>query len=394
MSAALDRLREHMGRPFTEATALPAEAYTSPEVRDAEREMIFASEWICVARVAELVNVGDHVVAEVPSGTVDAVEAEHHRSLLVVRASDVEVVVFENVCVHRGATLVEGAGTTSRFTCPYHAWTYRLDGQLVAAPYMQGSVEEDGSPFDVGCHELVRVRSELWQGFVFVTSDDDARPLGPRLTELDAVLGRYRLADYVPVHREVDVWDTNWKCLVENFMDAYHVFKVHRATFGAGGDSTLATTMCPGTAASAHHVVVDEPGGEHGESHPSDDRLEGTWRQTTVLAAAFPTLVMQVQPDWLWYLQISPLGTARVRIAWHLAIAPVTLRHQPDPAAYVAGVVDLLHRVNAEDRPVVEGVRRGQRRSGLTSAPLSYLERNVYDFDQYVVGRLVCVEQP
>ena len=100
---------------------------------------------------------------------------------------------------------------------------------------------------------------------------------------------------------------------------------------------------------------------------------------------------MQLQGDWLWYLALSPVGTDRVRILWDVSVASEQRDAEPDPKAYVDGVLRLLARVNAEDRPVVEGVHRGLRRADAQRGPLSYLERNVYDFDRYIAGR---VSQP
>jgi phenylpropionate dioxygenase-like ring-hydroxylating dioxygenase large terminal subunit len=226
----------------------------------------------------------------------------------------------------------------------------------------------------------------VWEGFVFVNADPGAEPLAPRLTGLTEVVAPFRMAGYVPVHQQLEVWATNWKLLVENFMDAYHVFKVHRASFGAGGDNTLDTTMFPGTDAWANHLVVHDGGPDI--AHPDNAVLEGPWRRTIVLGAVFPTHVMQLQPNWLWYLQISPLGTDHVRIRWDVSVAPEMLAAQADPDAYVAGVLDLLNLVNGEDQPVVEGVRRAAERPQFPRAPMSYLERNVYDFDRYVARRL------
>ena len=107
-----------------------------------------------------------------------------------------------------------------------------------------------------------------------------------------------------------------------------------------------------------------------------------------MLAAVFPTHVMQVQPDWLWYLQISPLGTDRGRIRWDVSVAPEMRAAQADPDAYVAELLALLNAVNAEDQPIVEGVRRNVERPQFPRGPLSYLERNVHDFDAYVARRL------
>jgi phenylpropionate dioxygenase-like ring-hydroxylating dioxygenase large terminal subunit len=146
--------------------------------------------------------------------------------------------------------------------------------------------------------------------------------------------------------------------------------------------------MYPGGDHSAYHLVGHDAEATSGVAHPSNTALDGDWRHTIVLGAAFPTHVMQLQPDWLWYLQLSPLGVGRVRIRWDVSVAPEVLADQPDRSAYVAGLLDLLNLVNSEDRPIVEGVFRGVQRANLTRGPLSYLERNVYDFDRYIARTL------
>jgi len=201
------------------------------------------------------------------------------------------------------------------------------------------------------------------------------------------VVARYQMAGYVPVHQQVDVWDTNWKLLYENFMDAYHVFKVHKDSFGKDGDSTLDTTMHSGSDCFAHHVVVHGDDATSGVAHRDNTSLTGDWRRTVVLGAAFPTHLMQLQPDWLWYLQLSPLGVDRVRIRWDVSVAPEVLADQADPPAYVAELLDLLHTVNAEDRPIVEGVFQSVHPK-MARGPFSYLERNVYDFDRFIAKSL------
>lgn len=379
-------LAEHAGLPFTGGRMLPAAAYTSAEVLAEEHQRIFAGQWSCVGRTADLASPGDYLTAELPSA--NPLHADGHRSIMVVRDHDGEVAAFDNVCVHRGSPLLHGCGNESRITCPYHAWVYRLDGQLIGAPYMSRTVDAAGKAFDPADHHLTRLRLEVWEGFVFVNQDPGAAALGDRLSGLTEVVGRYRMAGYVPVHRQVDVWDTNWKLLYENFMDAYHVFKVHKNSFAKNGDNTLLTTMHDGTDHYAYHLVGHDPDAASGVAHPSNTSLDGEWRHTLLLGAVFPTHVMQLQPDWLWYLQLSPLGVDRVRIRWDVSVAPEVLADQADPAAYVARLLDLLDLVNAEDRPIVEGVMRGVRGRDPVRGPLSYLERNVYDFDRYIARML------
>ncbi len=377
-----DRLRAECARvadgSFADARMLPLEAYRSDDVLREELRTVLAPAWHCVGRTADLPRNGDHLVDELPllhdDGSVGT------RSVLVARGDDGVLRAFDNVCIHRGAQLVAGCGNEARLTCPYHAWVYRLDGQLVGAPYMQ----RDDVAFDPTQHRLGALALEVWQGFVYVNASAHAEPLAPRLQGLGDVLERFHLADYVPVHQQVDVWSTNWKLLVENFMDTYHVFKVHRATFGATSDSPTNTTMYPGTDAWAHHVALDRDE----MAHPDNQALQGDWRRAVVLAAVFPTHVMQVQPDSLWYLQISPVGTGRVRIRWDVSVAPDVLAAQDDPDRYVASLLDLLTRVNAEDQPVVESIRRAADGPQFERGPFSTYEQNVYDFDRHVARRL------
>ena len=375
-----DELRRHGELPFEQARMLPLAAYSSDDLLRRELTELFGNDWLCVGRTIDVPRAGDYLTAEIPSS------GGGHRSLIVIRSDDGELRAFDNICIHRGGRLLDGCGTEARITCPYHAWVYRNDGSLVGGSHMADSVEADGRPFDPSSHRLGELRTEIWEGFVFVSQSAEAARLTTGLSGLSDVVGRYAMAGYVPVHEQVDVWDTNWKLLVENFMDAYHVFKVHKNSFGAEGDSIADTEMCTGTDQSAHHLVVERDRPEL--AHSSNTGLTGAWRHTTVLAAVFPGFVVQLQPDWMWLLRITPLGTDRVRIAWQVSVAPELLAAQTDPDAYVAGLIGLIELVNSEDQPIVEGIRGGVDRPQFRRAPLSYLERNVYDFDRYICRRL------
>ena len=378
--SVFDALANNKDDAFEQARMLPLEAYRSEELLAAELAELFANDWLCVGRTADLKSTGDYLTAQIPT-TMGG-----DRSIIVLRADDGEVRAFDNVCVHRGARLLDGCGNESRITCPYHAWAYRLDGSLIGGPYMAESVESDGTPFTPDAHRLVDLKAEVWEGFIFVSQNDEATPLAPTLGGLTDVVGRYRMADYVPVHEQVDVWPTNWKLLVENFLDAYHIFKVHKDSFGVDGDNTRNTHMHPGTAHWAHHRVHEVDGPDM--AAPTNAHLVDEWRKTIVLAAVFPGFVIQLQPDWLWFLRVTPHGTDQARVAWQVAVAPETLAAQDDPDAYVADVMKLIHQVNSEDHTIVEGLRASVHRPQFSGAPLSYLERNVWDFDQYVRNRL------
>ena len=196
------------------------------------------------------------------------------------------------------------------------------------------------------------------------------------------MIGRYSLADYEPVLSEDEIWDTNWKCLVENFMDAYHVFKVHSKTFDAQGDNPQRTKIQRGGGQYSYHLVDAPSDGTRATAHPDNRTLEGEWRKTLVLAAIFPTHTMQVQPDMLWYLSIQPQGTDQVRLRWALSIPPEILA-DTDRDSVVKKWGDLLSRVNEEDKAVVSAVREGLNLENTPRGRLSHLERNVWEFGRY-----------
>ena len=209
---------------------LPLEMYRSPAVLDAEHALILTRSWHCVGRTADIAAPGDHLTGEIPERHDDGTSAPGRCWWPTARRRDPGV----RQRVHPPRSTARGRlRPRGRFTCPYHAWVYRLDGQLIGAPLHAADGRNGRPSVRPVSAPTRRARLEVWEGFIFVNAHPDAAPLGPSLAGLADVVGRFGMASYVPVHRQVDVWDTNWKLLVENFMDTYHVFKVHRATFGA-----------------------------------------------------------------------------------------------------------------------------------------------------------------
>ncbi len=371
LAALLESLALHAERPMEDALALPAASYTSPELLELERARIFEREWTCIGRLAEIPGPGDYLTFTVAN-----------RPVVAIRQADASVKVFANVCLHRCAQLLEGTGNVRRIVCPYHAWTYKTDGGLIGAPHM------DASPgFQVDGQALTELRTTFWEGFIYVTLSDETPPLEERITGLQEVIGRYRLADYEPVILENEIWDTNWKILVENFMDAYHIFKVHRKTFDPDNQSLKRTTMHEGGDLWAYHTVLAPRDGSRALAHPDNTGLEGDWRSTVTLASVFPTHTMQIQPDMLWYLSIQPRGTEQLAVRWAVSI-PREILAGGDRDAIVKPYDELLRAVNDEDKAVISGIRRGVNFAGAPQGRLSYLERNVWEFGRYYSRRL------
>ncbi len=368
----LQLLAENANASFDAAKSLPPSIYHSSEILELERERLFRKEWICLGRTAEIPKQGDFLCRDIVNAPVFA-----------IRQRDDSVKAFANVCVHRSSRLLSGAGHVSRISCPYHSWTYALDGKLIGAPFM------DKTPgFDVANHKLKELVSETWQGFIYVNLQADPEPVGERLSALTELVGDFRMANYVPVFSEEETWNTNWKCLVENFMDAYHLHRVHKKSFGKYGSSEDQTHLFPGEDAFTYHYVQEDEGPRSVNAHPDNSWLQGPDRRRTWLISIFPSHVIQLQPDMLWYLSILPDGLDKVNIRWAVSIPAEILEAAKVRQAVIDEVMALIQQVNSEDCPIVENVFRATASPDAAQGPLSYLERNVWEFGRYLARHL------
>ncbi len=362
-------LLEAAGRPFTDARAMPPGVYTSADFLAREMEAIFAREWVCVGRSSRLAEVGDYLTYELAGQPV------------VVLRDKEGLRAFSNVCLHRMSTLLEGTGNRRAIVCPYHAWTYGLDGRLRGAPFMSettGFCKED--------YALPAIRCEEWLGWIYITLDKDRPSVASALGGLEAMIAPYQMENYVECFRETHVWDTNWKVLAENFMESYHLPVCHADT--VGGHSKLEEMECPpGLAAFNYHWITKEASLAIGNAHPDNTRLEGRWRKTTALLALYPSHLITLTPGYFWYLSLHPRGPGQVEILFGGGLSP---EFMADPRAddYVTSLKSLLDAVNLEDRGCTEKVFRGLSADAARAGHLSYLERPIYDFMHYIAERV------
>jgi Rieske 2Fe-2S family protein len=208
--------------------SLPSGYYLSEEIFAAEKEKIFCREWFCAAREEELANPGDWLVVDVLG-----------ESVLIVRTKEGKVRAHYNVCRHRGARLVAGSQAesdvklsggvlgTSGIRCPYHQWTYGLDGRLLNAPYMK-----EGEGFCKAEFSLYPVGVELWGGFIFVNLSPDealseARTLRTQFGDAIERVKRYPLSELRTAKRIVYEVEANWKIVMENYNECYHCGGLH-----------------------------------------------------------------------------------------------------------------------------------------------------------------------
>jgi phenylpropionate dioxygenase-like ring-hydroxylating dioxygenase large terminal subunit len=348
------------------AWSMPKSYYTDPAVLELEREHLFGKEWICIGRAEEIGKRGDYMTFQLCD-----------EPLVAVRGNDGKARVLSNVCRHRGSLLTEGNGNRLRLVCPYHHWSYDLDGRLIGAPRMDGH-----TTFDKASCRLPQLATEEWQGFLFVSLAHDPPPLAPRLAPLERLIGNYHMEEMKLHYVVEEVWHTNWKCLIENFMEGYHLSPLHRTTLHPVNPTRLCTHFEPGEAYFGYNAgyAPDLPRSQKG--HPDLTEAEA---DNCVMFAVPPGLVSGCGGDYSSFVCVRPESVDRVRAKMGLIFCG-----DGWPQSAIERAVQLFNETMAEDKAVLVGLMRGMASHRHQRGPLAPadFEGPVLDFYRYCGRRL------
>ncbi|AQZ49587.1 aromatic ring-hydroxylating oxygenase subunit alpha [Martelella mediterranea] len=367
---AVSELAENVATPFERAQAMPVSAYTSEDFLALEQSEIFSRSWLCAGRADALKKPGDYMTIEIAG-----------EPIIVLRDREGELRALSNVCRHRMSVLLEGRGNVRTITCPYHAWTYSLDGSLRGAPAM-----EKNDSFCKNDVSLPAIRSEEWLGWIMVTLDPDLPSVTETLADVDTLVGYLNMGDYVQTFSEEHRWNTNWKILAENFMESYHLPMCHAGTIG--GASKLQDMVCPeGFPGFNYHHILKDDSVPLALAHPSNTALQGDQRRRTWLLAIYPSLMITLTPGYFWYLSLLPDGPGGVKILYGGGLSPEYM-NDPKAEEHFAALKGLLDHVNEEDRGCTERVWKGLQSKFAKPGALSHLERPNYEFATWISNKV------
>jgi len=351
-------------RPFGQSRMLPRDAYVSPRVFAFEQQRFFAGSWTCVGREGDLEG----------SGAQRAVRVGGAGALLA-RGVDGRVRAFANTCRHRGHELLGVGEQTTRRTvqCPYHAWTYDLDGTLRAAPGFR-----DHQQFQPAEHGLVELPLESWHGFLFVNGSGDAPPFAEHVGALDDLVAPYQPERLVPLASHSYDLACNWKVILENYHECYHCPLIHpelcQVSPPASGDNfELDGAWVGGTMDLKDHAATMSLDG-HSDGVPIPG-LDGERLRTVAYLGLFPNLLLSLHPDYVMTHLVEPLGPdlSHVVCTWYF---PPEAASQPgfDPSY----AVEFWDRTNRQDWAACESVQRGMASPHFQPGPLAPAEDAVY----------------
>jgi phenylpropionate dioxygenase-like ring-hydroxylating dioxygenase large terminal subunit len=358
-----------VNKPLEEAWTMPVAAYTSEEIYTKEVRQIMRRNWLPVARVDQVANPGDFL-----SMTL------FDQPVMIVRGTDNEVRVMSRVCLHRAAPIVEGAGNRKLFSCPYHAWSYGTDGQLIRAPLMEGA-----EGFSEKECRLPQIRTEIWNGFIMVNFDNDAPAFAPQVSSYTDYFENFKLSELV-VARTIEFdsgW--NWKVLVENFMEAYHHIAIHAETFEPiyhAKDSKIPDADGPW---SILHMPTDHEPDAGGL--PMVPGLE-EWQQRDLFATAiFPHFLLGIQGNATAWYQVLPESADRMLLKIHMCF-PASTMELPNIDELADGAVEMISYIHNEDIVANDMVWDGLTAPMTGQGRLSPLERSIWQFNQWWISQM------
>jgi choline monooxygenase len=316
-----------------DAYTIPAPWYTDARVAQLELQNVFSRTWQSVGRAAQVEKPGQYVTATVAG-----------EPIVAVRGSDNKLRAFYNVCRHHAMTVMnEPCGHAQHMRCPYHGWTYNLEGEL------RGMTEFEGvCNFDRAQNGLVPVRVETWENFIFVNLDPHAAPLQEFLGALVGLAKPLNFGGLKFVERRSYIQQCNWKVYVDNFLDGgYHVPHMHKGLNSVLDYTNYTIENVDRCCVQSSPVAVDKSSEASAAATRKGDRAFYFWQ--------YPNFMLNWYEGYLDTNLVIPLGVDRCEVIFDFYFGDTSEAQMP----YIRESMGVSERVQQEDIVICDGVQRG-----------------------------------
>jgi choline monooxygenase len=368
---------EGVRKPLLEADTMPAFTYTSPEFYQREVERIWRKTWNFIGSADQIRNNGDYFTlnfAGVPT--------------IVLRDHDGKIRAFANTCRHRGSELLEGKGNCKLIVCPYHSWTYDLNGNLRGTPEMDKTLN-----FNKTDYGLTPISIDTWGNFLFINFDKNPEPLKKHLGDLPEKLAPYRLENMALVRRKAFEMDCNWKLFVENAKESYHIGTVHRATINQYASAKAAGYWVEKATGDYVVTFAQHEGSmallKGAKGFPTIESLEGRREAGgTYAPLIYPSTYLACTIDCAWYLEMHPISASKTYMV-HGALFPRDRLDRPD---FEEVAKNYYHRWDVTiEEDILASVRqqRGLETPFAPSGRFSHREPLVHEIDNWILDRVI-----
>lgn len=368
---------ERVRRPLLEAETMPAFTYTSPDFYQREVDRIWRKIWNFIGSADQIADNGDYFTltfAGVP--------------IIVVRDHDGQIRAFANTCRHRGSELLEASGNCKLIVCPYHSWSYELNGALRAAPEMDKTVA-----FNKADYGLIPIAVATWGNFIFINFDPKPPPLKEQLGDLPEKLGPYQLESMALARRKTYEMDCNWKLFVENAKESYHIATVHRATINKYASAKAAGYWVEQATGDYVVTFAQHEGSmallKGASGFPIIESLHGRREAGgTYAPLLYPSTYLACTIDCAWYLEMHPISASKTRLV-HGALFPRDRLKRPDFEQIASNYYQRWDVTIEEDILASVRQQRGLETPFAPAGRFSHREPLVHQIDNWILDRVI-----
>ena len=359
------------------ARTLPGKYYHSKEIYKEEIQKIFNKFWIYACRAEEIDSVGDYKLIQVED-----------ESLIIVRNKTDEVKVHYNVCRHRGTQLCtepSGNFNTKSIQCPYHAWTYGLDGNLLAAPHMK-----EGHGFVKAECTLHQAHIHIWEGFIFISLAESPEPFEVQMEALIGKFADWNMAELRIAHHIKYELKCNWKLILQNYQECYHCPGVHPLLSELTPFQSAQHDFSKGAVIGGFMEITRKRGSMtmDGEAAaPPVCDVSGDDLQRVYYYSIYPNMLLTPHPDFVLFHHITPLGPDKITNDCYWLFHPDVI-NDPQAQDRIKSAIDFWDLTNRQDWKVCEQMQIGTKSKRFTRGYYSGREEILHTLDRELLKAL------
>lgn len=364
--------------PIIDGTrTLPGKYYHSPEIYQEEVERIFYKFWLYACRAEEIQSVGDYKLIQVAD-----------ESLILVRDKSDKIKALFNVCSHRGTQLCtepKGSFKSKSIQCPYHAWTYALDGKLLAAPMMQ-----EGHGFQKDECALPQASVYVWEGFVFINLNKNPVAFEVQMSALMGKFSDWKMEDLRIAHHIKYELNCNWKLILQNYQECYHCPGVHPLLSELTPVQSAQHDASEGAVIGGFMDLTKKRGSMtmNGEAAaPPVCNVSGDDLQRVYYYSVFPNMLLTPHPDFVLFHHITPLGPDKIINDCYWLFRPEVI-NDTSAQAGIKSAIEFWDLTNRQDWQVCEQMQIGTKSKRFTRGFYSGREDILHQLDQEVLKAL------
>lgn len=360
--------------PAASSPTLPPGVYADEGVYDIERESIFRAGWMGLGRGDRWANPGDYSALELAGLPTIVIRGENH-----------ELAAFSNTCSHRSSQILVGDGSCRHIRCPFHFWTYGLDGHLMGAPKMTKTPD-----FDKADHALTAFHVAEREGFAFISFDEEPPDIDDWLGDFSLVHAPWSLGDLRTSRRREFEVACNWKSFTEVFNEYYHIPYVHPSSIDGIYDHPDDPDVVIGHFATQFGTTTGTGGlleDTQDDTLPPIPGLEGRPLTGTRYTWLFPNITFAAGSEAMWMYEVYPISPDRTAVAQTVCFPPSTIERQ-DFAEKAELYYERFDVALDEDVPILEQQQKGFGSRFAKQGKFSYLEPSVASFACWYAARL------